>query len=127
MNIGKPALKFIINKLPPSLNVMYRKSKYGAIYKTLKARQYIDLVHQTIKEQNENIEILNCNVKVTIIMYQNDKRKRDIDNVLKVLLDAMNGIVYIDDSQIIELHIKKVCNTQINKIEIEISELANIQ
>jgi crossover junction endodeoxyribonuclease RusA len=120
MNIGKPALKFIINKLPPSLNVMYRKSKYGAIYKTLKARQYIDLVHQTIKEQNENIEILNCNVKVTIIMYQNDKRKRDIDNILKVLLDAMNNIIYVDDSQITELHIKKVCSTEINKIEIEI-------
>jgi Holliday junction resolvase RusA-like endonuclease len=104
---------------------MYRKSKYGAIYKTLKARQYIDLVHQTIKEQNENIEILNCNVKVTIIMYQNDKRKRDIDNVLKILLDAMNGIIYIDDSQIIELNINKVCNAENNKIEIEITELRN--
>eukprot|EP01038_Epipyxis_sp_PR26KG_P017938 gene17938-25100_t len=40
-------------------------------------------------------------------MYQNDKRKRDIDNVLKILLDAMHGIIYIDDSQIIELNIKK--------------------
>jgi crossover junction endodeoxyribonuclease RusA len=120
MNNEKPALKFVINKLPPSLNVMYRKSKYGAIYKTKLAKEYMELVHQTIKEQNENIEILNCNVKVTIIMYQNDKRKRDIDNILKVLLDAMNNIIYIDDSQITELHIKKVCSTENNKIEIEI-------
>ena len=35
-------------------------------------------------------------------------KKVDIDNVYKSVTDAMNGIVYVDDSQIVEAHIKKV-------------------
>jgi Holliday junction resolvase RusA-like endonuclease len=35
-------------------------------------------------------------------------KRIDIDNVYKSVTDAMNGIVYVDDSQIVEAHIKKV-------------------
>jgi Holliday junction resolvase RusA-like endonuclease len=35
-------------------------------------------------------------------------KKIDIDNVYKSITDAMNGIVYVDDSQITEAHITKV-------------------
>ena len=35
-------------------------------------------------------------------------KKIDIDNVYKSITDAMNGIVYTDDSQIVEAHITKV-------------------
>jgi Holliday junction resolvase RusA-like endonuclease len=34
-------------------------------------------------------------------------KKIDIDNVYKSITDAMNGIVYVDDSQIVEAHILK--------------------
>ena len=35
-------------------------------------------------------------------------KKIDIDNVYKSITDAMNGIVYTDDSQIVEAHITKI-------------------
>jgi Holliday junction resolvase RusA-like endonuclease len=35
-------------------------------------------------------------------------KKPDIDNVAKAYLDAMNGIVYKDDTQVIQLHVNKV-------------------
>ena len=35
-------------------------------------------------------------------------KKIDIDNVYKSITDAMNGIIYLDDSQITEAHITKV-------------------
>ena len=35
-------------------------------------------------------------------------KRVDIDNCYKSITDAMNGIVYIDDSQIVEAHIIKV-------------------
>jgi len=35
-------------------------------------------------------------------------KKPDIDNVAKVFLDAMNGIVYKDDTQVIQMHVNKV-------------------
>lgn len=34
-------------------------------------------------------------------------KKPDIDNVAKAFLDAMNGIVYKDDVQVIRLHVTK--------------------
>lgn len=35
-------------------------------------------------------------------------KKPDIDNIAKCFLDAMNGIIYLDDTQVVDLHIKKL-------------------
>ena len=37
--------------------------------------------------------------------------KPDIDNVAKIILDALNGIVYKDDKQVVELAVKKFYDT----------------
>lgn len=34
--------------------------------------------------------------------------KPDADNIAKVVCDALNGIAYIDDTQIVDLHIEKM-------------------
>ena len=54
-----------------------------------------------------NEEPLARNVCVNIIQYFGDKRKRDIDAGLKIILDSMTDIVYLDDSQITEMHVFK--------------------
>jgi Holliday junction resolvase RusA-like endonuclease len=38
-------------------------------------------------------------------------KKPDASNILKSVEDGMNGIVYTDDSQIINLHVTKVYST----------------
>jgi len=35
-------------------------------------------------------------------------KKPDIDNIAKTHLDAMNGVIFVDDTQVIELHVKKL-------------------
>jgi Holliday junction resolvase RusA-like endonuclease len=35
-------------------------------------------------------------------------KKPDIDNIAKTYLDGMNGVVFKDDTQVIDLHVKKV-------------------
>jgi Holliday junction resolvase RusA-like endonuclease len=41
-------------------------------------------------------------------VYPPDNRRRDLDNVLKALFDALgHGKAYYDDFQIVELHVKK--------------------
>jgi len=35
-------------------------------------------------------------------------KKPDIDNIAKAFLDAMNGTVYLDDTQVVELNIRKI-------------------
>ena len=50
----------------------------------------------------------NKNIKLNISFYMK-KRNIDCDNLLKVFFDAMNNnIVYVDDSQIMELHVYKI-------------------
>lgn len=34
-------------------------------------------------------------------------KKPDLDNVAKIILDALNGIAYKDDSQVVRLHVEK--------------------
>lgn len=55
-------------------------------------------------------------------LYFSRKGKHDIDNFSKLLLDALTGVVWEDDSQIEELHIKKDFDRSNPRIEIEINE-----
>jgi Holliday junction resolvase RusA-like endonuclease len=52
-------------------------------------------------------EIMKGQVKVDIWIQFPDRRRRDIQNYFDVLLDVMNGLVYADDSQIVEIHARK--------------------
>jgi len=41
-------------------------------------------------------------------------KKPDLDNIAKIILDALNGLAYEDDKQIISLHIEKKYGTEAN-------------
>lgn len=97
---------------PPSLNTYYRMYK-GKMLISEKGRGYIRLIGDTLmlptcSGEKWTREPLIGNLSVRILVYFPDKRKRDLDNLLKALLDALqkNGL-YKDDSQITELEIVK--------------------
>lgn len=46
----------------------------------------------------------------------------DIDNVLKIITDALNGVAYLDDKQIIECSVNK-CYAEAPAVLVTISEL----
>lgn len=50
------------------------------------------------------------NIKKTRMLNQEEYplKKPDVDNVAKIILDALNGIAYRDDKQVVELHVKKL-------------------
>lgn len=48
---------------------------------------------------------------VTIDFYNGNKRRRDIDNMAKLVLDALNGVAYADDHQVVELNLRKIHTT----------------
>ncbi len=52
-----------------------------------------------------------------------DKRKRDLDNYLKVLLDSMKHVFFEDDDQIYELTVTKVIGAGKAETEIIINPL----
>ena len=49
-------------------------------------------------------------------------KKPDIDNLLKAVLDALNGNAYHDDNQIVEISAKKLYSTE-PRTEVFISEI----
>lgn len=61
-------------------------------------RMYVEIPQSKSKKQKE--KMLKGEIKPCV--------KPDVDNVAKTILDALNGIAYKDDKQIIELKIKKM-------------------
>jgi len=53
-------------------------------------------------------------------------KKPDIDNMAKLVLDAMNKIFFIDDSQVVELNITKQYG-DIEKIVINVDVVADVK
>ena len=47
-------------------------------------------------------------LSVSLVFFLPDKRRRDLDNLSKAVLDAMNRVVYTDDQQITALRIIKL-------------------
>lgn len=56
--------------------------------------------------------------------YQKDNRRFDIDNVCKITLDALKGVVYDDDSQVQRLHAEKMGPSAQPRLEVEVREYA---
>ena len=49
-------------------------------------------------------------------------KKPDCDNIAKIVLDALNKIAYKDDSQVIELSVKKLYS-EVAKVSVHIEEI----
>lgn len=48
--------------------------------------------------------------------------KPDIDNICKIILDALNGVAYKDDTQVIRLAISKKYTESTERVEFEVKE-----
>lgn len=56
------------------------------------------------------IDLLEGHVEVEIDLHFDNKRRRDVDNYVKVIFDALEGHLYEDDRQVIALSIRKHIN-----------------
>jgi Holliday junction resolvase RusA-like endonuclease len=65
------------------------------------------------------LEPLEGNVRLEIRCYR-PRRAGDLDGILKILLDSMQGYVYQDDKQIVELHLFRFDDRENPRAEIEI-------
>lgn len=50
-------------------------------------------------------------------------KKPDCDNIAKIILDALNGIAYDDDSQVASLRVKKLYDAGETKVVVELAEV----
>lgn len=117
-----------------------RRGNFVSTYTPTKTRDYEDLIKVAAKQAMGSSEPLKTPVAayiyITVPIPQSYSKKRfkacldgserpckkpDCDNILKAYFDAMNKIVYDDDSQIVEIYSKKVYGT-IGMVEVLIKE-----
>jgi len=75
-----------------------RKGKGGRVYTTKK-----DLEHETVTAlylRQGVRQKLRGNLACSFIFYRADRRQADADNLIKHVLDAANGVLFADDSQV---------------------------
>jgi crossover junction endodeoxyribonuclease RusA len=89
---------------PPSVNTYWRNFD-GRMIISARGREYRETVGDQIVLQNQ-IKHFKGPLRVVIEAWRPDKRRRDLDNLLKATLDGLaHAGVYDDDSQIMDLRI----------------------
>jgi len=124
---------FVFDIVPVSVNhyrlikcingkpVICRTRKANEMKEFIKWHTYLSLKKQGIKTDAHTLPLFKKPCKVSLsIVYMYNKKPKDIDNILKVLLDSLEGILFENDAQITELYIKKEKSKK-NSISLEIS------
>jgi crossover junction endodeoxyribonuclease RusA len=89
---------------PPSVNTYWRNVN-GRTIISAKGREYRETVGDQTMFQRQ-VNHFTGPLRVVIEAWRPDKRRRDLDNLLKATLDGLaHAGVYDDDSQIVDLHI----------------------
>lgn len=90
-------------ELPPTTNKSFRVGK-GRFYETPEYQNWKMVAALQARTQCKH-KPSDLEMKLVIEMYQ--QFGGDIDGRLKPLLDALNGVVYVDDKQIVEITVRK--------------------
>jgi crossover junction endodeoxyribonuclease RusA len=89
---------------PPSVNTYWRNFD-GRMIISARGREYREIVGDQMTLQ-KMVKHFKGQLRIEIEAFRPDKRRRDLDNLLKATLDGLaHAGVYEDDSQIVDLRI----------------------
>ena len=116
--------EFIFDFVPPSTNTAYRIVKLGKFH-SLKMTPRGKEFKKDVAEIVKNLQHKKYNGKIGVFLeiHFKDKRKRDIDNYSKLLIDSIKGILFEDDDQIFELLMQKYIDCGKNKTVLQVFEM----
>ena len=106
---------------PPSSNRYWRstvRAGFVRTYKSKEAKEYSALAYWTAKQQCG--DPLEGDVIVRGVIYFPDRRG-DLDNRLKVLLDALEGAAYTNDKQVVRIDVAKDYDKERPRVELEVT------
>lgn len=109
---------------PKSTQHIYRsacKGRFPTTYMTREGKQIKNTYQWEAKEQWSGPPIApHIDIRLQVHFFFKDHRRRDLDNQNKLILDALNGIVYEDDSQIAELILRRGYDAEHPRVEVTI-------
>lgn len=111
-------MKIILPGSPQSTNHLYHPAKnHPGLYMTFEGK-LLKTTYQMAVRRQWTRPVFDGELTVEIELFFADKRRRDWDNWHKLSMDALTGIVWKDDSQIIQATVKKNIDTKNPRIEI---------
>lgn len=85
---------------PLSVNNLFRTLPNGLRVKTGKYKAWMKVASDAVKSQG--VVSIGGPVSVTVLVVRPDRRKRDLDNLLKAVLDTLVLLGVIEDDSVIE-------------------------
>lgn len=107
---------------PPSVNSYWQRNRNGSVRVSSKGMSY----KHTVKILLHGRKQLTGRLKGVFVVNVPDRRRRDLDNTLKAILDAMQGHVFLDDEQFDEIIIKRGGLVKNGRIDVELYEIKEI-
>ena len=101
---------------PPSANRYWRHAR-GRTYRSAEANAYRASV--VLLSPVRTVPFPSGDVRVIATWFRS-RRAGDLDNRWKVLRDALNGVLWTDDQQIVELHLYRKDAPRNGRIELNV-------
>ncbi len=104
---------------PPSVNHMYRRSGNRVVLSP-EVRAWRERAHWYLRVAG--VALLEGPVAVTVIAYR-PRRRGDIDNLAKAVLDALNGFAFGDDGQVVLLTMSRYDDARNPRVLVRVSSV----
>jgi Holliday junction resolvase RusA-like endonuclease len=92
---------------PPVTKQSFRCRNNGKGYQTARVKSWQEAVAISAKNASPGIEPTGNRIQVELDFYLPDRRRRDCENLSKGVMDALEGIIFVNDEQCDDLHIRK--------------------
>lgn len=135
-------MEFIVEGDPQGKARPRFSQKSGTVYTPTKTVRYERLIRKAFLDAGGNTIPSDCYVGITVDAYfqipksytkgkrlacehniNRPDKKPDIDNILKIVLDGLNGVAYADDKQVIEVRCRKFYSVSSGYLKVSVSEV----
>jgi crossover junction endodeoxyribonuclease RusA len=107
---------------PPSVNHMYRRAGNRVVLSP-EVRAWRDKAHWYLRLAGI-VQVLDGPVAVSVLAYR-PRRRGDIDNLAKAILDGLNGFAYTDDAQVVYLSMTRYDDARNPRVLVRVSRVGS--
>jgi crossover junction endodeoxyribonuclease RusA len=100
---------------PPSANRYWRQNPNGGVYVSEEAQDY----KHDVALLAGRTKPIDGELRLTVRLYR-PRKSGDLDNRLKIMIDALRRIAYTDDNQLVEIHAYRFEDKKFPRVEVEV-------
>jgi Holliday junction resolvase RusA-like endonuclease len=115
-----PNLFLLVNMpIEPVAKERPRSTAKGQTYTPARTREAEKVIGTLLRAANRNSPPVDEPVGVALHFDCTSRRRNDVDNLAKLVLDAANGIVWTDDRHVAELHVTRTQGAATPRVQLQ--------